>query len=288
MDSLPITRLDLVDASQLEAAWQPEIPKRVLEETFEGTEPARTIDFDPSIGYRLYARHFGLALIAPKADRVLCAPPGEPDWSWQRFLVGRVLPWAALLHGREVFHASAVRIGGRAIAIVAASGGGKTSLALQLMLRGAGFVTDDVLALERAREGVTAHPGANILAVREDERAQVEEADWQRLGRVLGTSVKTYVEVTRESKPLPLGAIYLVKAGADNAVQIEAGVDARELLASTFIFRVTSPDRLAGLLDLCADISSSVPLFRLSVGSTAGARAAAEALLEHAGATVGG
>jgi hypothetical protein len=134
----------------------------MVEETFDDELPDRTIDFDEELGYRLYARHFGLALINPNGERVLCAPPGAPDWSWQRFLVGRVLPWAALLRGREVFHASAVQVGGRAIAIVAPSGGGKTSLALRLVLRGAGFITDDVLALERTPDGINAYPGANI------------------------------------------------------------------------------------------------------------------------------
>ena len=281
VESLPTTRLDLADAAEIDEAWRPDSPELLLEERFDGPEPARTIEFDEQLGYRLYARHFGLALIAADGKAVVCAPPGPTDWSWQRFLVGRVLPWTALARGREVFHASAVRIGERAVAFAAPSGGGKTTLALKLALRGAGFVTDDVLAIERTAEGVLVHPGANIVAVRPVVRARIGSEEWQRLGRVLGHSVKTYVEVERESRPLPLDAIYFLSPSSSSA-SIERGVDAKELLASTFISSVVSPQRLAGLLDLCSHISSSVALFRLPVDSDGGAVRAASVVWDHA------
>ena len=61
-------------------------------------------------------------------------------WLWQRFLVGQVLPFAALLQGLEVFHASAVVLGDRVVAIVGGSGGGKTSVGLNLVLAGSAAV----------------------------------------------------------------------------------------------------------------------------------------------------
>ena len=92
-----------------------------------------------------------------------CAPPDDEPWSWQRFLVGRILPWAAVLRGHEAFHASAVAVRGRAAAFVGATGAGKTSLAVQLVARGADFVTDDVLSLSREGDEIRAHAGAAIL-----------------------------------------------------------------------------------------------------------------------------
>jgi hypothetical protein len=287
-DSLPITQLDLVEEQEIDEEWRHRSPKRLLEETFSGTEPDRTIDFDKHLGYRLYARHFGTASISPAGEWVVCAPPGDPDWSWQRFLVGRVLPWAALLRGRELFHASAVQIGGRAIAFVAATERGKTSLALHLVLRGAGFITDDVLALEPSTEGINAHPGANIVAVRPTEQRRIASSDWGRLGTVLGTSGKTYVEVERETRPLRLDAIYFIRSRPGTRAAIEAGVGARELLGSTFIRNVTSPARLTRLLDLCGQISASASLFWLSLPPEIGAESTAEFVREHAVAGVGG
>lgn len=279
--ALPQTRLELVTAEEIEAAWQPRAPERLLEEAFGKGRAARTIDRDEELGYRLYAPHFGLALISPSGDRVLCAPPTVAAWRWQRFLVGRVLPWAALLRGREVFHASAVRIGDRAIAVIAASGGGKTSLAVQLILQGAGFITDDVLAVDRRDEQIRAHPGASIVALRPEEKAAIGRSGLRQLGRVLGTSGKTYVAVPREDAPAPLGALYFVSRSPRHTT-IDAGVDAKELLASTFIVSVATPQRLAGLLDLCSELARRVPIFHLRVGVETSSREVAAELWEHA------
>src|SRR5215213_7225910 len=185
-EPLPTTRLELVPRAEIDASWRPGAPERLLEEEFENSRATRTIDCDEAIGYRLYARYFGLALISPSGDRTRCAPPGVAAWRWQRFLVGRVLPWVALLRGREVFHASAVRVGDRAIAFVGATGGGKTSLALRMVMRGAGFLTDDVLALDPRPDGrVLAWPGASILAVRPAEKSALRRGDLRRVGEVL-------------------------------------------------------------------------------------------------------
>jgi hypothetical protein len=189
----------------------------------------------------------------------------------------------SLLRGREVFHASAVRIGDRAVAFVAPTGGGKSSLALQLVLRGAGFVSDDVLAIERSDAGgVTAHPGASILSVRPAEKAVIERNDWRRLGRVLGTSGKTYVAVEREPDPLPLGALYflMTKPGAGTRIQ-SGGVDPRALLGSSFVVSVATAARLSRLLDVCAEIAASVPLFRVQVDPEQGSAALAAAVEGH-------
>jgi hypothetical protein len=280
---LPAVRLELAPRDRIDARWRPRAPERLLEEDFGASTPARTIDRDERLGYRLYARRFGLALISPRGDRVTCAPPGVAAWRWQRFLVGRVLPWAAVLRGREVFHASAVRVGDRAIAFVAPTGGGKTSLALRMVLGGAGFVTDDVLALEPAAGQVLAHPGAAILSVRPAERAAIERGDWRRLGRVLGSSGKTYVAVEREPDPLPLGAVYFLSWRSGRAPSIESGgVDPAVLLGSSFVASVSTPQRLAGLLDVCAAIARDVPLFRVHADPAAGSGVLAERMLEHA------
>src|SRR3954453_11560833 len=147
-------RLDLAAAEEIDRDWPTHGVERVLEERFDDGPPARTIDVHPEAGYRLYARHFGLARISPTGDEVLCAPPDDEPWSWQRFLVGRVLPWAAVLRGREVLHASARPPARRALAVVGPTGPGKTSLAIELVRGGAGFLTDDVLALERSGDEI--------------------------------------------------------------------------------------------------------------------------------------
>src|SRR5688500_15662333 len=115
----PPTRVRLAEEAVLAARWPDGPAERLLEERLgdDAAEPARFIDHRAGDGYRLFARHFGLALIAEDGAEVWCAPPADDPWSWQRFLVGRVLPWAAVLRGREVFHAGAVEVAGGAVAL---------------------------------------------------------------------------------------------------------------------------------------------------------------------------
>jgi hypothetical protein len=283
---LPRTRVERVPEEAIAARWEPAGSQRLEEETLSqhGRRPDRTIDRSAAGEYLLYARHFGTALISPTGDRVLCAPPQVQAWRWQRFLVGRVLPWAALLRGRELFHASAVRVGDQAVAVLADTGLGKTSVAVRLMLHGAGFITDDVLALSERGGRLVAHPGPAIAALRPDERQAIPPRDRRRLGRVLGRSGKTYVAVEREAAPVPLGALYFLDPGPGGARrQFEAGVEPRRLLAGAFIARVDSRRRLVGLLDLCARLEAEVPIWRVTADYHEGAAPLAQAIWEHAG-----
>ena len=64
---------------------------------------------------------------------------------------------------RLILHASTVALGARAVLILGASGAGKSSLALDLMSRGAVLVADDRTALAaRAGELVASCPSARI------------------------------------------------------------------------------------------------------------------------------
>jgi hypothetical protein len=63
------------------------------------------------------------------------------------FLLEPVLAFLLRRRGALVLHASAVEVGGHAIAIVGTGGAGKSSLAAAFLTRGAALMTDDVLAL---------------------------------------------------------------------------------------------------------------------------------------------
>jgi ABC-type glutathione transport system ATPase component len=191
------------------------------------------------------------------------------------------LPWAAVLRGREAFHASAVGFRGQAVAMVGETGAGKTSLALQLVRGGMEFFTDDVLALERADGVVRAHPGAGIASVRTTERAAIPDATWARLGQVLGHSGKTYVEVPRADRPLPLGRIYFLGTGAGPAIEPITRLDPRRLLASTFVLGVQTPSRLLNQLEVCSAIAREVPVFELRVKPGMASEKLAEMIFAH-------
>jgi hypothetical protein len=254
----------------------------VLEERGAGGAAERTIDVHPRAGYRLCARHFGLARVDPSGAHVECAPPGNPaDWRWQRFLIGRVLPWASVLSGHEVLHASAVALDGRAVAFVGPTGAGKTSLALALVARGADFVTDDVLALDRSDLMVRAHPGAALASVRPSERDAIPPGEWDRLGRVLGHGDKTYLALPAVPGPLPVAALCFLSPDAGAPIEPLAAPDPRLLLASTFVLGVRTPARLANQLDVCAALARDVPLLRVRVDPAADWATLARDVHEH-------
>jgi hypothetical protein len=279
----PATRVDLVPEAEIDRDWPAGEAERVLEEHFDDgeDEAARTIDSHPAAGYRLYARHFGLARISPDGARVLCAPPGPVGWDWQRFLVGRILPWAAVLRGFEAFHASAVTLGGRAVAFVGPTGAGKTSLALRLVAGGAEFLTDDVLAVDRSAGEPRAHPGAAIASVRPAERDAISAGAWDGLGTVLGHSGKTYLELRRAGAPRPLAAIYFLRRGDGPAIERIERLDPRLLLASTFVLGVQTPARLLNQLDVCAAIAAGVAAFDLRIATGVDAGRLAANVSEH-------
>lgn len=278
---LPNLLVRRVSSEQVDGSWPAASALRLSEENFGGGEADRTVDYEPSAGYRLFAREFGLAHVDPSGERVLCVPHDSSPWRWQRFLVGRVLPLASTLQGYEPLHASAVVVDDRAIAIVGPSGSGKTSIALHLALRGAALVTDDVLALERHGESVLAHPGSGVASTRDTEDELVRAAREQGVGRILGWAGKLHVAVGRPDRAVPLAGIYFVRDGNATAeVTPLPAPDPRIVLASMLIREVRTPERLGRQLDVCALMARAVPMFTLDRGR-GGPLRAAEALERH-------
>jgi hypothetical protein len=209
--------------------------------------------------YRFHGPAYGCSVLSGEATAVEGAPGEEGFGGWQRLLVAQVLPFAAALRGLEVLHAGAVVVGGIGVALSGPTGSGKTSLALALRRRGAELLADDVLAVERAGEGLLAHPGAPIAGI---DRAEAERlagrGEGERAG-VLAVNAREQVErAALASGPAPLGALFLLDRRLEGPEEprFEAEGDPRQLLASTFNLLLASPERLAGLLDVCARLAA--------------------------------
>jgi hypothetical protein len=246
---------------------------------------------DGSLGMRVSRLDDGSYLIeAPGHGRFCVADDGsvvgydrlaEPSWRWHRPLCAQALPLAATLQGFELLHASAVALGGRAVAFVAASGTGKTSLALALLTRGAALVTDDVLALESTAGGLLAHSGVPLANIAAEQLALLSASARTQLGVPIGRSDKVHVEIANVcAGPLPLGAVFLLeRSEAVERLAFERArpPDPRDLLGATFMPHIVTRRRLITQLDTCAEIAEIVPVINLSVpAKLSAARLAAE------------
>jgi hypothetical protein len=291
---LPLAVLALADEVELAQAWYQSEARamRISEERLGRGEPDRFIDADPEVGYRLFARYFGSCLVSRDGARLLCVPPPVASWRWQRFLVGRCLPLAAMLRGYEVLHAGAVEIDGGVVAVVGPSGAGKSSLTVHLVLQGANFFTDDVLVLEERAAQLVAHPGFGVVNVRAGEDERLDDPHRKALGAHLGKTgrYKHHYALTPTTGARPLRALYLLspgtEAGSATILRVPAP-DPRRLLASAFIHDVRLPEHLARLLDACARLAVSVPVFDVALGHDEDAAALAARLRAHVEAEAG-
>lgn len=274
-----------VRVDELEAAWPHDEALALRDLRDRSGRRLLTIEEHPMAGYRLDAPAYGRYVVARDGGRILCAPSELPDWEWQSFLIGQVLPLAAVLHGLEAVHASAVALGDRVIGLVADSRGGKSSLAINLIRRGAAFVADDVLALEREGERIFVHPGPTLASVRHAEADAIGSAALQRLGTVVGRDEhELRVAMEREPRTLALAALYFVERSEDepDSPVRELEPDPRRLLANTFNGFVRTRARLVGQLDLYAQLASTVPTFGAIVSPKVDAYGLAGSIHAHA------
>jgi HPr Serine kinase C-terminal domain len=276
------TLVELGDEEALRAAW----PAGEARRTGWMGPPERrvmTVDAHPEAGYLIHLPAYGRFLVSSDGRSVACAP-SAPGPLWQNALVGQVLPAAASLQGYEVLHASALRVGGRAVALVGASGAGKSSLALRLLERGATLLADDVAVVAERDGRLVVEPSSALVNIRDDEVARLGGARLAVLGETIGRSEgKLHVVVQREHRPTSLGVVYLLeRAEGSPVIEPVSAPGAAEILPTTFVTYVHRADRLIRQLDLAALLARTVPVARLRVQPGWDAGRLAAAVEEHA------
>lgn len=213
------------------------------------------IEAHPEAGYLISGPEYGAHLLSADGRRLRCAPGDRREGAWQRLLIAQALPFAALLQGLEIFHASAIVHRGEAVAFLGPSRAGKTSLALELCRRGAGFLADDVLALEPRAEGLVAHPGTPVAGVDRVEAERMRELDGHAQERIVTVNARErLVRMPGAADSVPLATLFFLDRRVDGPEhpRFEPTADAQLLLGATFNFVLATPERLRGLLEACA------------------------------------
>jgi hypothetical protein len=165
-------------------------------------------------GERFLLRIPGIARFLLSGGREILIEPedGTPPHDIAIFIIGTV--FGILLHQREqiVLHASAVRVGDKAVLFCGASGAGKSTLAAALAQRGFALVTDDICAITLDHAGVPmVQPDGRQLKLWAQAIEKLDLAA-RRGERIRGNLEKFYIDPHAAfSETLPLGAVYALR-----------------------------------------------------------------------------
>ena len=266
----------------IDAGWDGERAEALVRGRRAGGRLAMTVDRQAS-EYRIWAEDHGLYRLAPSARRLDCAPPaGVPAWRWQRVLVGNVLPLAAVLAGHEALHAAPWTSAGAPWASWPARARGKTSLAMSLVRRGAGFVCDDVMALDSVPGGeVQAHPGPGLCQPphRGGEPPRERRVQGARPRRRRGEGHAGPPRAPAAARPPVLRGARAASPAPRPPSPTPA--DPGLVLGATFNLVVRTEERLTRQLELASLVAAGAGLHRLAIPAGVGPDETAAAVEDH-------
>jgi hypothetical protein len=185
--------------------------------------------------------------LRPKEMTIYCnMSAGARIETTRYWLMNLMLPLHLLLAGRlEFLHGSAVRVGDGAVVFLAASMGGKSTIANYFVECGHSLLTDEYVGLRRDGEFMVV-PSAPFIR----PRRQIGD---------LGDPVVRF-----ESNALPLRAIYLLALGEEPAQIIPiSGVSAITGIVRHCRFR--HPERTKERFTQFAEMASEAPVARLCI-----------------------
>lgn len=208
------------------------------------------------------------------ADITVHLHPGVDPGLIPVLAAGALLAVHLKLRHELVMHASAVRLDGRALAFVGASGMGKSTLAAVLCRNGCGLVTDDVLRVDLTDTMVVrVYPGSTESRLRMSARqlADAAPSDAVRFtadGR-LALRPSAVGPHACAGEPLPLAACVVplpTRQAVD--VSVQRLPNGRALLRMIQFPRVvgwSEPASTAREFQALADLVEQVPIFEASV-----------------------
>jgi hypothetical protein len=194
-----------------------------------------------------------------------CAP-SQPGVDWLRILMGKVLPSISVMRGYEALHAAVVDFPAGAVAILGAGGAGKSTLALELLLRGRRLFADDQLTLGHAKGVVWGFPGTPHMNIARNLPGQTNP---QRLGVALGELAGNerwfaVAEASQEPRRVTMVCLLERSAGLPLALQTLSG---NPLVLAPYMLGLSNDsERLRSRFDLYADLLESATLVRLTAG----------------------
>jgi hypothetical protein len=160
--------------------------------------------------------------------------------------------WSVVLagHGYEALHGCAAARDGRAVAVLGASGAGKSTAALTLIDRGWRVITDDLLALDAAGLAVPGPPFVRICPDRAAGRGGEPDAGG-----------KFRIPAPSCPEPVPLAAIVVLDDQFDRDTPLRGAAAASALLGQIYSPIDTHPGQSRRRFELALGLVDSVPIY---------------------------
>lgn len=180
--------------------------------------------------------------------------PGVSLETTEHLLQNQAIPLARSLQKEIVLHGSAVEVGGHAVAFLAASGRGKSTLAASFASNGFRFLTDDGLLIDQSGDEYVIRPSHPSIRLWDDSCEAISNGilkpeppiDYSSKAKFLANDQFSFCHESR-----PLGHVYFLGDGSSQGITIHSissqkaviemirhcfllGVDEREMLAHNF------------------------------------------------------
>ncbi|MBK5105698.1 MAG: hypothetical protein JJE42_15740 [Burkholderiales bacterium] len=208
--------------------------------------------------------------VSGDALAVACRPaPDVSEETTRHLFLNQVLPLVLSKRGKLVFHASAVEVSGAAVAFVADSGRGKSTLAASFAAAGYRFLCDDGLVLERRGAGYDAMPSHPSIRLWQDSQEALVGAGAQTVLPVQYTAKARLLAgegMAFCGEPRALRRVYFLGDGGAPGVTLQklgAGDALGEWMKHSFLLDIEERPLLASHFDQLAVLASRPIAYRL-------------------------
>ena len=187
------------------------------------------------------------------------------------YLTGHILAFTLGLRGYVCLHASAISVAGKAVALIAPGGGGKSTTAAVFARLGFAVITDDILVLSPRQNAYMVQPGyprINLWPASIQALSGICE-DLPRIVPQSPSYTKRYLDLTQgwsrfQHKPLPLAAFYTGESIPPSRQPSITGVAAKNtmmvLASQLYRFPLIGRADLKKEFDHLANIATRIPL----------------------------
>lgn len=201
------------------------------------------------------------------------AGPGLTNEDVVVYLLGPILGFVLRRRGRLTLHASAVGIGGCAVALAGSGGCGKSTTAAALALRGWPVVSEDVCGVETGPKSYSVVPSYPRVCLWPDS-VQYLYSNAEALPLIVKGWGKRYLALDGSKaffadKPLPLAAIYLLADRSEEATApridpISPREAALQLVQNTYMNWLLDRSQRAAEFDAIAKLVTAIKCFRVT------------------------